>query len=240
MASPLLTLPPELRNRIYDYLFTASSALIFVPTLKSRGLLALSMTCSLFYNETRTLALPLIIHRVSSWHSKELEVKVRYVQPQNRHFIKKLWITADIHDFFDDAPFDGIDLAHAGLCGVEELVIRLADGPVHGSERHHIRSLAVVLWNTVANCQNDHLKKIYLIDGGMLCHHSARLYMAMRHVKKRLGNLDSSWEALYKDPEKLTREWGCCLSKKRSDGSRERDVFIFQEPRRSPVFWYEQ
>lgn len=169
-ASPLLLLPGEIRNRIYDYTFS-DIATEFVSI--SRSPLALPLVCWQLYNETHTLAFAATTFRASCWQLAELKAKISNVRLSLRPLIKRVDIAVDVCNFLaHPLSLDGIRFEDAGLIGLEELYITFSGTPKsHKRETYIMSNLMVMIWKTVHGNGNERLKKIRVVHAGSLRWH---------------------------------------------------------------------
>lgn len=167
-ASPLLALPAELRNRIYDF-YLAHDAAVAPPSI-SRSPLALSLTCRQLYHETHTLAFAATTFRVRHWVPAELQSKLQRVRSPFHPLITRLELTVAVSEFISRrCSLDGLGFANIGLSCVEEIYIKYTAGTKYTSSAAYILSnLGVLLWQTVAGCGNDQLRRICLVHGGLM------------------------------------------------------------------------
>ncbi|PSN70602.1 hypothetical protein BS50DRAFT_570139 [Corynespora cassiicola Philippines] len=170
-ASPLLSLPAELRNRIYHFYFSQPST--EAPPPISRSPLALPSTCRQLHRETRSLALPATTFKARCWRLFELQDRFRRVPPTILPKIRRLELALPIYAFQQQFnALQGLRLADAGVTEVEELFIQYEGRVVSEQlETSIIYRLEVVLWMTVATCHNERLSKIRIAHGGALRDH---------------------------------------------------------------------
>ncbi|KAF2004607.1 hypothetical protein P154DRAFT_616790 [Amniculicola lignicola CBS 123094] len=169
-ASPLLSLPPELRNRVFDFYFSFDP--LTAPPPVSRSYLTLTISCRQLYHETRTLAFAATTFRTTLWQLSDLRRKLQAVRPELRPLIKRLEISVGINDFIvQRCSLDGIEFARAGLSGLEELFISFTKEPTSDCRPTYVLSnLEVLLWKTVVTCGNNRLKKIRIVHNDHFQH----------------------------------------------------------------------
>jgi hypothetical protein len=220
-ASPLLLLPGELRNRIYDYALpdvTAEIASI------SRSPLALSLACRQLYNETHTLAWAATAFRASRWTLAALQANIRKVRLSLRPLIKKLEIAVDVCDFLaHPRSLDGLKFADAGLTGLEELYITFSGTPKsQNRENYIISNLLVVIWKTIHGNKNECLRKIRVVHAGSLRSHGND-YLCDMMGKRLLNNWmqDGSWKTVLNLADGNHR-----IIHQRKDGTIQREVLV--------------
>lgn len=114
----LLDLPAELRLEVYAYYF-APDATLPTPPLQTSPL-ALALTCQQLYHETHALAFASTTFRTSAWQLADLLIRLLDVRARYVPLITRLEVCV--------GPLErlgGVQLADAGLVGVEELYITL-------------------------------------------------------------------------------------------------------------------
>lgn len=117
----LLTLPAEVRNRIYHYVFDIQSVPDALPRLDQTPL-AICLVCKQLYHETYALAVSVTPFWAKSWDPVALRKSLSRVLPVYRPLIKTLCLKLSIHQ-----THERISLAAAGLGHIENLHIRLVD-----------------------------------------------------------------------------------------------------------------
>ncbi|KAF2792998.1 hypothetical protein K505DRAFT_217229, partial [Melanomma pulvis-pyrius CBS 109.77] len=186
-ASPLLALPAELRNRIYDF-YLAHDAAVAPPSI-SRSPLALSLTCRQLYHETHTLAFAATIFRVRHWDPREVQYKLQRVRSAFRPLITRLELTVTSEIKSSCWCLQGLVLANIGLSCVEHIYIKYTKGmeyiPMEYTSNAAIplSNLVTLLWQTVGGCRNDQLKRICLVHDGLMPWDIIELY---DHMTKAL------------------------------------------------------
>ncbi|KAF2476158.1 uncharacterized protein BDR25DRAFT_309603 [Lindgomyces ingoldianus] len=194
-TSPLLALPAELRNRIYDFYFSHDPTIPPPPILRSP--LALSLACRQLHNETYSLAFASTTFRTNRWQCRELSAKISSIRSIFRPSIKRLEITVGIADFLiHPHSLDGLMLSQAGLSGLEHLYITFTGEPKSEKrETYIISNLENLLWATVAKCRNEHLSKIRIVHGGLLRWHGiCELFDRMRRRLPLRFYYDGVWD----------------------------------------------
>ncbi|ORY08803.1 hypothetical protein BCR34DRAFT_388959 [Clohesyomyces aquaticus] len=222
IASPLLRLPAELRNRVYDFYFCHDPTTPTPPV--SRSPLALSLTCRQFCRETHSLAFSSATFPISQWRERDISAKLSRVRPAYRFSIKRLEITVGIYDFLGHPhSLHGIKLSDAGLRGIEDLHITFTGEPQSEEREVYILSnLENLLWATVAKCNNERLSKVRIVHSGTFRWYTINELCV--HMGRRLplrGPSHGNWETL-SDPDQ-----GRFRLVKRDDGGAEiRNVLV--------------
>ena len=164
----LLDLPAELRLEVYAYYF-ASDATLPTPPLQTSPL-ALALTCQQLYHEMHALAFASTTFRTSAWRLADLRTRLRAVRADYMPLITRLEVRVGLFEFLRARQsLGGLQLAGAGLAGVEELHITFvgARGTAF-REDMMLSNLEVLLWRTVAHCANRRLRKIRIVHGALI------------------------------------------------------------------------
>ncbi|KAF2713370.1 hypothetical protein K504DRAFT_461906 [Pleomassaria siparia CBS 279.74] len=161
-ASPLLALPAELRNRVFEFYFATDIGI--APPSMLRSPLAISLTCHSLYEETHALAFPATTFRLREWSIAEVQIKLQRVRPELHPQIRKLEL--DFNMFppagqRHSAP--GLQFAKVGLNCLEELYIKCTAAT---QRSQFLPRLAFLIYQIVA--RNEQLRKICVLHGGRL------------------------------------------------------------------------
>ncbi|KAF2870797.1 hypothetical protein BDV95DRAFT_595488 [Massariosphaeria phaeospora] len=166
-TTPLLALPPELRNRIYDFYFDDEPA-IALPHM-SRSPMALAMTCRHLYRETHPLALRTTTFKVRGYVRKDLRSSFRMMPPAFRRLVKRLELEVSANAVVKahSMTFKGIGFADVGLTGVEELFLNYIGDPAvyQLGGVGIVDSLEMAVWKTVTKAGNEKLQHIRITHG---------------------------------------------------------------------------
>lgn len=221
-ASPLLTLPGELREAVYTFYFAHDPTI--PPPHISRSPLALALTCRQLYNETHARAFVATTFKAQCWHLWQLKARFQRVPLAVRPYIKRLEITVQVNDFLKHRSSTyGLKFADACLTGLKELYIQYTGQPKSGSgETYIISNLEVVLWKTVVKCRNERLQKIRIVHGGAFRELTINQLCERMHSWLPLAWAeDEAWETRQQFDEGRFH-----LIKRRPDGTEQRDVII--------------
>ena len=161
----LLDLPAELRLEIYAYYFTPDATLPTPPPQTSPLALALTLTCQQLYHETHALAFASTTFRVNVWRLADLRTRLYAVRAHYVPLITRLEVRIGLYEFLHGPPSPyGLQLASAGLAGIEELYIAFVGTREPAFTKNLISiKLWMLLWKTVACCANRRLRKIRIV-----------------------------------------------------------------------------
>ena len=228
----LLDLPAELRLEVYAYYFTPDATLPTPPLQTSP--LALALTCQQLYHETHALAFASTTFRTSAWRLADLRTRLRAVRVRYVPLITRLEVRVGLFEFLRaQQSLGGLQLAGAGLAGVEELYIAFMGGRETAfREDMMLSNLEVLLWRTVAHCANGRLRKIRIVHGALI--HRCDIVKLGAGMRKRLEherrmrlwanrtvNEERAWRI-----EEDVEEGRCRLVKGRKEGQAGREVVL--------------
>lgn len=228
----LLGLPAELRLEVYSHYFTPDATLS-TPPLEASSL-ALALTCQQLYHETHELAFASTTFRTGTWQLAELRTRLQRVRTSYVPLITRLEVRVGLFEFLrTPQSLCGLQLAAAGLAGVEELYI-VFTGTRESAFREDmmLSNLEVLLWKTVACCDNRRLRKIRIVHAALI--HGCdflRLCVVMRgrlEHERRTG----AWANKKVDEEEAWRvvedreEGRCRLVKDGKEGQPGREVVL--------------
>jgi len=164
----LLDLPAELRLEVYAYYFTPDATLPTPPLQTSP--LALALTCQQLYHETHALAFASTTFRTGAWRLTDLRTRLRAVRARYVPLITRPEVRVGLFEFLRARQsLGGLQLAGAGLAGVEELYIAFVGARETAfREDMMLSNLEVLLWKTVAHCANRRLRKIRIVHGALI------------------------------------------------------------------------
>ena len=223
----LLDLPAELRLEVYAYYFTPDATLPTPPLQTSP--LALALTCQQLYHETHALAFASTTFRTSAWWPVDLHTRLRTVRARYVPLITRLEVRVELDDGLQSQS--GLQLASAGLVGVEELCIAFVGARETVFHDIMLSNLEVLLWNTVAHCANRRLRKISIVHGPLRRYDNLRLgagireraecEQRMRLRANRTVNEEEAWRV-----EADVEESRCRLVKEGREGQAGREVVL--------------